>query len=358
MADAIEVRPQQLPQTLLDSIAGTGTIEGAKVLQWWQRQSADLQRNFADSVRTSITNGETLAQAATRVVGGTINGATVSGIMDTSRARATTLVATSMNHATNQARLATYQQNTDVVKQIQQVSTLDNRTSDVCIAYAGKVWDAETLQPIGHNLTFNGGPPRHFGCRSTLVPITKSFEELGVDADELNPTERASMDGTVPADITFDNWLGDKSEAFQDDLLGQKKAQMWRDNEITLTQLVDFKGEEMSVDQLEAMVAARGAASAKAAASAAEILKTGNEPPPNWTGAGAMSEDLAAAVDEAITEDDVVHSTDDPRGVAFAYMSDVQRHVLARALRDIASGAGAVAAEAKAVLKDSFSIRT
>lgn len=359
-SDVIEVRPNDLPQTLLDSIAGQGTIEGARVLQWWQRQSADLQRSFADAVRTSVKNGETLAQGATRVVGGTINGVEVPGVMATTMARAATLVATSVNHATNQARLATYQRNTDVVKQIQQISTLDNRTSETCIAYAGKIWDAETLEPVGHNLPFNGGPPRHFNCRSTLVPVTKSFEELGVNADEIGASDRASMDGTVPADVTFDSWLNDQSDVFQNDLLGSAKAEMWRQDEITLTQLVDFKGDPMSVAQLEAMVEARGAASAKAAARAAAALKAGgaSEPPvENWTGGGVLSEQLGLAVDEAITESDIVHTTDDPRGIVFNYMSDVQRHVLARALRDVASSTDPVlAGEAADVLRSHFGV--
>ena len=123
------------------------------------------------------------------------------------------------------------------------------------MAYSGQTWDIETLQPVeGSELPFNGGPPRHFNCRSRLRPVTKSFRELGVDADEIPAGTRASMDGQVPADITFDTYLESKSETFQNRLLGRKRAELWRKNAITLTQLVDFRGYPLTLEQLESRI--------------------------------------------------------------------------------------------------------
>jgi SPP1 gp7 family putative phage head morphogenesis protein len=270
MADVIKVRPKKLPAEVAAAVAGKGTIQGNRVLDWWRTQNNQLQAGFARSVRQSMTHGETLQQAVTRVVGGTVDGVKVKGIMAVSRAQASALVATSMNHATNQARLATYRKNTDVVKAIQQVSTLDNRTSEVCIAYSGLVWDAETLEPIDHDLPFNGGPPRHFNCRSTLVPITKSFRELGVNIDEVPKGERASMDGAVPEDTTFDQFLRGKTEDFQNELLGEEKAALWRDNRITLQQLVDFRGNPVPVAELKTLLASDSPAAANVQAPSLE----------------------------------------------------------------------------------------
>jgi hypothetical protein len=84
-----------------------------------------------------------------------------------------------------------------------------------------------SLQPVaGSSLPFNGGPPRHFNCRSRLRPVTKSFKELGVDAAEVPVSTRASMDGQVPADITFNQFLKKKPKSFQDALLGPKRAEL------------------------------------------------------------------------------------------------------------------------------------
>ena len=240
------------PATIRALVSGT-LVNGSKPSVWWNRQSIDFRNSFMDTMRTSARNGESLTQAITRVVGGTVDGVTVPGIMKTTKAKAGALAATAQNAVANEAALKTFQQNNDVIKAVSQISTLDNRTSDICIAYSGQTWDVNTLQPImGSSLPFNGGPPRHFNCRSRLRPVTKTFKELGVDADEIPAGTRASMDGQVPSDITFNQFLRGKSKGFQDDLLGPKRAQLWRNDDITLTQLVDMRGNPMSIAQLEA----------------------------------------------------------------------------------------------------------
>ncbi len=51
----------------------------------------------------------------------------------------------------------------------QQVSVLDSRTSRVCQDYAFKEWDSQ-FRPIGHDLPFQDGTPRHWNCRAVIVP--------------------------------------------------------------------------------------------------------------------------------------------------------------------------------------------
>jgi hypothetical protein len=200
-----------------------------------------------------MNNGESLTQAITRITGGTIDGVTVPGVMQTTKRKAGALASTAMSAVTNQAALQSYQANNDVIKAVTQLSTLDNRTSDICIAYSGQTWDINTLQPVmGSFLPYNGGPPRHFNCRSRLSPVTYSFKELGMDAEEIPAGTRASMDGQVPADITFNQFLRSKPQSFADDLLGPRRAELWRNGDINLTQLVDMRGNPMTIAQLEA----------------------------------------------------------------------------------------------------------
>jgi SPP1 gp7 family putative phage head morphogenesis protein len=236
---------------MTNALADGVIIEGAAMSLWWSRQSRQLHQNVMDQVRMSLENGESTSQATTRIVGGTVDGVTVPGVLRTARHKAEAIVRTAISEVVNKVRLNTLQDMNDVIKAIQQISTLDNRTSDICIAYSGKVWDIDTLEPLGHELPFNTGPPRHFNCRSSLVPVLRSFEELGIDATEVPLATRASMDGEVPGDITFDTWLRGKSKTFQDDLLGPARARLWRSGSITLTQLVDMRGNPMTLAQLE-----------------------------------------------------------------------------------------------------------
>jgi len=254
MATVVEFEAEELPASMTNQITNGIVVQGAVLTEWWRRQSNRLQQDFLDQIRLSLEAGESTAQATTRIVGGTIGGVPVPGIMKTARRRAESLVRTAINEIVTQTRLNTLQDMDDVVKAVQQISTLDSRTSDICIAYSGLVWDIVDFEPIGHNLPFNDGPPRHFNCRSSLVPVLKSFDEMGIDATEVPLGTRASMDGEVPGDITFEKWLQGKGVTFQNNLLGPTRAELWRNGDITLTQLVDMRGNPMTLDQLEEVV--------------------------------------------------------------------------------------------------------
>ena len=254
MTEVIEFNTEELPAFVTASIASGIVIEGATLLEWTRRNSRQTQQAVMDQVRLSLEAGESTIQATTRITGGVVAGVEVPGVMSTSRRNAEALVRTAMAEVVNKAALQSFQEMNDVVKAIQQISTLDSRTSDICIAYSGQVWDVNTLEPVDPStLPFNGGPPRHFNCRSRLVPVMKSLEELGIDGTEVPLAARASMDGQVPGDITFDGFLKRKSKTFQDNLLGPGRARLWRSGKITLSQLVDFRGNPLTLDQLEAL---------------------------------------------------------------------------------------------------------
>lgn len=218
-------------------------IEGATVSRWWRSQRDSFVTGVMRQVREGVRNGLSNAQIGKGLKEGTFA---------KHRSHANALAATATNAISSRARLDTYQANSDVVKGWQQVSTLDGRTSDICIAYSGMAWDLEGNPLPGTNTTlpFNGGPPRHFNCRSTLVPVLKSFEELGLPEVDFPAGTRASVDGQVPGNITFDEFLKSKPKAFADELLGPARAQLWRDGRITLNQLVDMRGNPLTVEEL------------------------------------------------------------------------------------------------------------
>lgn len=238
--------------SLLRAAASDAVILGAPSREWWSRQAGDLVERFSDEVRQGVIAGEPNSKIVQRVRGTRAAGYR-NGIMSVTRRHAEALVRSSVQAISTEARLLTMQENSDVVKGMEQLSTLDSKTSDICIAYAGKAWDLEG-KPIGHKLPFNGGTPRHFNCRSTMVPILKSFRELGVNRDEIPVGSRASLDGQVPADLSFQEFLSGKSEAFQVDLLGAGRAELWRSGKISLTDLVDQRGRPLSLEQLRERV--------------------------------------------------------------------------------------------------------
>lgn len=70
-------------------------------------------------------------------------------------------------------------------------------------------------------------PPAHPNCRSSIVPVTKSWRELGVDLDGLPPGMRSSVDGPVDGSLSYYEWLKRQPPAFVEEALGPTRAALF-----------------------------------------------------------------------------------------------------------------------------------
>lgn len=87
-------------------------------------------------------------------------------------------------------------------------------------------------------------------CRSTTVPVLKSWADIGIDAGDIGEGTRASMNGQVPDTLTYDGWLRKQSPEFQDEVLGKAKADLFRGG-LTMDKFVDLKSQhEFTLDEL------------------------------------------------------------------------------------------------------------
>ena len=66
-------------------------------------------------------------------------------------------------------------------------------------------------------------------CRGVYVPVTKSWRELGINREELPASTRASMDGQVPENETFDDRLAKMAPKRQDAVLGPTRGRLYRE---------------------------------------------------------------------------------------------------------------------------------
>lgn len=241
------------PEGVIERIAKSSLIQGATLGQWWQKLNDTTQFDLERTIKNGVLLGQTNREIAKAIVGAGND----KGPEPLSKARrdAIAVTRTGVQTIANDARLATYEENSDIIKAIQWVSTLDGRTSDICIARAGKTWTFPGFKPIKHDIPWNGGPPAHWACRSTTIPIVKTFAEIdGEDkaGPDLSPTTRSSMDGQVAADLTFDQFLRGKPTSFADEMLGKGRAQLWREGKITLSDLLSAQGTPLTLAQLRA----------------------------------------------------------------------------------------------------------
>ena len=234
--------------SILEKIARAALIQGATMAQWFAKLNEQTRFDIERAVKLGVSLGETNAQIAKRIVG---NGSD-KGPEPIAKTRrdAMAITRTAVQTVSNDARMATYDENADLIKGLQWVSTLDSRTSDICIARAGKVWTFPDMEPEGHRIPWNGGPPAHWSCRSTVIPVLKTWQDMGIDMKELTPSTRSSMDGQVAADMTFEQFLESKPPEFADEMLGKGRAELWRSGKITFSQLLNQQGNPLTLKQL------------------------------------------------------------------------------------------------------------
>lgn len=243
-----------ITRILLETLVSDVLIQGAPTSEWWSRQAAGLSDRFADEMRRGVAIGEPLSKLVARVRGG----AGQRGIMDVARSSAERLVRSSVQTAANVARESTYDRNADLIKALMWSATLDTRTSIWCITRDGHLYGVKDHAPQDGGPPWMDGPGKlHWNCRSTSVPVMKSWRDLGIDEDDVPQTTRASMDGQVPATQTFETWLRKQSAARQDTVLGEGKAALWRSGKINFGDLLDQSGRPLTTEQLRAKAARR-----------------------------------------------------------------------------------------------------
>ena len=221
---------------VLEALVKNTLIEGAPSAQWWAKMSLDTSFRFSAALRQGIAQGETITQLYRRV----------NDVADLAGRNSRALVHTSVMQVAGDAREATITRNADIYSGFRHLSTLDGHTTPVCTARSGLEWDLEK-KPVGHEIPYKK-PPIHWGCRSVLMGILRPMSEFGLK----DPTgmTRSSAEGQIARETSFDSFLSRRTTAQQDEQLGAGKAQLWREGTITLRQLIDNKGNELTLAQL------------------------------------------------------------------------------------------------------------
>jgi SPP1 gp7 family putative phage head morphogenesis protein len=226
LSDDLFAAVQGAPQTFSLTAAQGATItlpNGEVVSKAFRGIAVDQAERFSQVVRQGLLTGETTPDIAKRLIGSlqfgerakTVREIAAAGGQATAIAdnQIVALVRTSINQVANTASQQVYEANQDITKKYRYVATLDTRTSAICRALDGKVFE------YGKGPT----PPQHFNCRSTTVPVI-DYKELGFDPPP--PGRRAAQGGQVPANTSYGKWLYDKmpGESKADVLARQQQA--------------------------------------------------------------------------------------------------------------------------------------
>ena len=208
-------------------------FQGALLKDWYKILDEGSQRK----VRMAITNGITLNETESQIV---------SRVRDagvTNEHNLSAIIRTAINHVSTFSRHSVYSKNSDLIKGWYFMATLDSKTTPVCRAADGKF----------HKLGEGKKPPLHIGCRSSDIPILKS------NISGIPEGVRASIDGEVPAELTYNEFLkrkmngGDgikKDRKFVKEVLGPSRYQLFKDGDLSVTKFVNRKGKQLTLDEI------------------------------------------------------------------------------------------------------------
>lgn len=207
--EAVLPAPEQVRAAVLAAPLSVRGPEGGKLLESFIKDwTATEAKRVSGAIRQGFYEGATTSKILQAVRGTKANGYR-DGILAISNRNAEAVVRTAVQHVASTARQATWSANSDIVKGVQWVSTLDSRTTQVCRSLDGRVFPVDS----------GPRPPIHVRCRSTTVA------DLGFSRKN---AIRASKDGAVPANLSYYEWLKQQPAGFQDQAIGKTRGALLR----------------------------------------------------------------------------------------------------------------------------------
>lgn len=193
----------------------------------------DAMRPGLDRVTAAIRSGYYQGQTTNQIlqtIRGTRAAGFTDGIWQIVDRDATSIVRTSLQHAANQARDATWQANRDIVKQVQWNATLEARTCAACGALDGQRFPMDK----------GPRPPLHPNCRCvTTAVLDERYNFLDDDATRFSRGSEGVR--SVDANQSFYGWLKTQPIDFVETAIGKQKAKLLLDGGLSAQQFAELQ---------------------------------------------------------------------------------------------------------------------
>jgi len=220
--------------------SGKSAVMLESFIKDWSTKSVTSVEN---AIRVGYFEGQTNQQILKQVIGTKAN-RYADGVVDATARDARAVVQTAIQHVAQVARSEVYASNSDIVAEYEWVSTLDSRTTPQCQGLDGRTF------PIGKGPL----PPIHINCRSSTTPV---INNKYIRETLRQGQTRASVDGQVPANLSYYEWLKTQPESFQDQALGPMRGQLLRDGGLSAQRFQELQlgknFEPLTLEQMRAL---------------------------------------------------------------------------------------------------------
>ena len=256
-AIGVDVMSTAISPKKLTAVVQKSMVDGKLIKTWWDKQDKEFVDRFQSTINDIMRNSQT-GTLASQTLAQMVSASSSSGaLMGYTRKNVEALIRTSNASVANDIQQETYRQNSDVISGIKWISVLDSRTSFLCRALDGSQWTLKGRPFPGTKMKYQT-PPAHWQCRSTTVPITKTYEEMLEDKPQikkLTSGQRASMNGPVTADLDYNDWMKAIPIEDQKDILGPGRYKLWKKGKLSMADMVHQNGNPLTIKQLTAKAA-------------------------------------------------------------------------------------------------------
>jgi SPP1 gp7 family putative phage head morphogenesis protein len=217
---------------VMGSNIGTGIEGGLTVADALDTYGSKIAGSIIQNIRQGYATGQTnreISQSIQDLVGEAIT-----------RSQANAVARTVTNFVANAAKESFYTENDDLITGFQVVATLDSRTTLECASLDGQVFDKEDFE----------APPYHWNCRTTYIGVIDPQYSVS-SSDAVRPSKGSDGTEEVAASTTYNSWLREQSDEFQNEVLGKERADMFRGG-ASVQSFVDHNYQPYTIDELKA----------------------------------------------------------------------------------------------------------
>ena len=218
----------QVSRAQIDVLPGQRVTIPSMLSQFTEAKAKQINTIIQDG----FTEGLTQQQMVSRIL----------EVEPLQRRQAASLARTGSNAVSSIARYSTMSANSDVLLGYEWVATLDDRTSLVCASRDGMVYPFSETSPK---------PPAHFSCRSTIVPKVDPRYDLLSAVKGDRPSVGASGAKEVSAQVTYGGWLKRQPPSFQNEVLGDARAKLFRNGGLAIGKFTNFDGRTYTLAELK-----------------------------------------------------------------------------------------------------------
>lgn len=212
--------------------------------QGWSHISLNEKRRLENVIRLGLSKGLDENQIADSILKSNFHNVTKQQAIGLARTGITSVIA--------QTDHEVYDANKDALQGWQYVAVLDSRTTPLCAHRDGTVYPITDTEHL---------PPAHWHCRSTTIPVVKSYDQLseleGIaqirkrNLSTLSSKQIAYYDGQTPLKESYSEWLLRQPTEIQLKHLGNyEKLELFRSGQLPLEKFTNHNGDSVGIKKL------------------------------------------------------------------------------------------------------------